>query len=43
MKQYKGEVKAVLGKKEKTFRLTFESIVNIENKNVDLHVIQIHF
>ena len=31
MNQYKGEVKAVLGKKEKTFRLTFESIVNIEN------------
>ena len=31
MNQYKGEVKAVLGKREKTFRLTFESIVNIEN------------
>ena len=31
MNQYKGEVKAQLGDKERTFRLTFESIVNIEN------------
>ena len=32
MNQYKGEVKAKLGDKERTFRLTFESIVNIENR-----------
>ena len=32
MNQYKGEVKGKLGDKERTFRLTFESIVNIENK-----------
>ena len=32
MNQYKGEIKAVLGDKERTFKLTFESIVNIENK-----------
>ena len=31
MNQYKGEVKGKLGDKERTFRLTFESIVNIEN------------
>jgi hypothetical protein len=31
MNQYKGEVKAKLGDKERTFRLTFESIVNIEH------------
>lgn len=30
--QYKGEIKGKLGDKERTFRLTFESIVNIENK-----------
>ena len=30
--QYKGEIKGSLGDKERTFRLTFESIVNIENK-----------
>ena len=32
MNQYKGEVKGKLGDTERTFRLTFESIVNIENK-----------
>ena len=32
MNQYKGEVKGKLGNTERTFRLTFESIVNIENK-----------
>ena len=32
MNQYKGEVKGKLGDKERTFKLTFESIVNIENK-----------
>ena len=32
MNQYKGEVKGKLGDKERTFRLTFESIVNIEEK-----------
>ena len=32
MNQYKGEVKGKLGDKERTFRLTFESIVNTENK-----------
>lgn len=32
MNQYKGEVKGKLGDKERIFRLTFESIVNIENK-----------
>jgi len=30
--QYKGEIKGSLGDKERTFRLTFESIVNIENR-----------
>ena len=30
--QYKGEVKGKLGDKERTFRLTFENIVNIENR-----------
>ena len=30
--QYKGEIKGVLGDKERTFRLTFDSIVNIENR-----------
>ena len=40
MNQYKGEVKAVLGDKEKTFRLTFESIVNIEN-NTGKSIIQL--
>ena len=30
--QYKGEIKGKLGDQERTFRLTFESIVNIENK-----------
>ena len=30
--QYKGEVKGKLGDKERTFRLTFDSIVNIENR-----------
>ena len=32
MNQYKGEVKAQLGDKERVFRLTFESIVNIESR-----------
>ena len=32
MNQYKGEVNGKLGDKERTFRLTFESIVNIEEK-----------
>ena len=32
MNQYKGEIKGNLGDKERTFKLTFESIVNIENK-----------
>ena len=32
MNQYKGEVKGKLGDKERTFRLTFESIVNIEDQ-----------
>ena len=40
MNQYKGEVKAVLGKREKTFKLTFESIVNIEN-NTGKSIIQL--
>ena len=31
MNQYKGEVTGKLGDKKRTFRLTFESIVNIEN------------
>ena len=31
--QYKGEVKGKLGDKERTFRLTFDSIVNIENRS----------
>ena len=30
--QYKGEIKGELGDKERTFRLTFDSIVNIENR-----------
>ena len=30
--QYKGEIKGSLGDKERTFRLTFESIVSIENR-----------
>ena len=30
--QYKGEIKGKLGDQERTFRLTFDSIVNIENK-----------
>ena len=30
--QYKGEIKGKLGDKERTFRLTFESIVNIEER-----------
>ena len=30
--QYKGEIKGKLGDKERTFRLTFESIVNIETR-----------
>ena len=30
--QYKGEIKGKLGDKERTFRLTFEGIVNIENR-----------
>jgi len=30
--QYKGEIKGKLGDKERTFRLTFESIVSIENR-----------
>jgi|TARA_R100001460_G_scaffold94_1_gene320 hypothetical protein len=30
--QYKGEIKGKLGDKERTFRLTFESIVNIESR-----------
>ncbi len=30
--QYKGEIKGKFGDKERTFRLTFESIVNIENR-----------
>ncbi len=32
MNQYRGEVKASLGGEERTFRLSFESIVNIEEK-----------
>ena len=32
MNQYKGEVKGNLGGEERTFRLSFESIVNIEEK-----------
>ena len=31
--QYKGEIKGKLGDSERTFRLTFESIVNIENRS----------
>ena len=31
MNQYKGEVKGNLGGEERTFRLSFESIVNIED------------
>ena len=30
--QYKGEITGKLGDKERTFRLTFESIVNIESR-----------
>jgi hypothetical protein len=30
--QYKGEITGKLGNKERTFRLTFESIVNIESR-----------
>jgi len=30
--QYKGEVKGNLGGQDRTFRLTFDSIVNIENR-----------
>ena len=30
--QYKGEIKGKLGDKERTFRLTFENIVSIENR-----------
>ena len=30
--QYKGEIKGELGDKERTFRLTFENIVNIESR-----------
>ena len=30
--QYKGEIKGKLGDKERTFRLTFENIVNIESR-----------
>jgi len=30
--QYKGEITGKLGDKERTFRLTFESIINIENR-----------
>ena len=30
--QYKGEIKGEFGGKERTFRLTFENIVNIENR-----------
>ena len=30
--QYKGEIKGNLGGKDRTFRLTFDSIVNIENR-----------
>ena len=32
MNQYRGEVKGNLGGEERTFRLSFESIVNIEEK-----------
>ena len=31
--QYKGEITGKLGDKERTFRLTFESIVNIESRS----------
>jgi len=30
--QYKGEIKGSLGGQDRTFRLTFDSIVNIENR-----------
>ena len=30
--QYKGEIKGNLGGQDRTFRLTFDSIVNIENR-----------
>ena len=30
--QYKGEIKGSLGGKDRTFRLTFDNIVNIENR-----------
>ena len=29
--KYKGEIKGKLGDQERTFRLTFENIINIEN------------
>ena len=32
MNQYKGEIKQRLGDKERVFRLTFDSIVNIESR-----------
>ena len=32
MNQYRGEIKGVLGGKERTFKVTFENIVNIENR-----------
>ena len=31
--QYKGEIKGSLGGKERTFRLTFDNIVNIESRS----------
>ena len=31
--KYKGEIKGKLGDQERTFRLTFENIVNIENRS----------
>ena len=40
MNQYKCEVKAQLGNKERTFRLTMESIVNIEN-NTNKSIIEL--
>ena len=32
MNQYRGEIQGVLGGKERTFKVTFENIVNIENR-----------
>ena len=32
MNQHRGEIKGKLGDKERTFKLSFESIVNIENR-----------